>query len=130
MNLSYSPFDIMKLCFTKEHYLSDEELQGYSQFMMNKILSCDDKLCYLAASLNTPMTDRAHFDCLFYGLVKLAKPKYIPYLAAKPKVEKEIGYVSEFFSIDRNVAKQYLELMNEEEKKKIIDYFEKRGKLK
>ena len=129
MSFSFSPFDIMKLCFNKERYLTDQELEGYSQWMMNKILSCHDLFCNAALLLNIPMTDRMHYDCLYHGLPKIDK-MYIPYLAKKQAVEKDILNICEFYSVSYNVAKLYLELMSDEEKTQIKNFCEKKGKLK
>ena len=127
--MALSPFDTMKLCFTKDKYLSDEELQGYAQWMMNKQLSCDQTLVFLAHELNKPMSDRMHYDCLYHGLPKMAK-KYIPYLAKKPKEEKEIQYISEYYKVDLSTAKVYHTLLSREELDYIVEFNEKRGVLK
>jgi hypothetical protein len=123
--VALSPFDTMKLCFSKERYLSSDELKGYTQWLMNKQISCDQQLVFLAAELNVPLDNKLHYDCLYYGLPK--GKKYIPWLCSKPKKETEIQYLMEHFKVDQTTAKMYREIISEDEMTKIIDFNEKRG---
>lgn len=128
--MSLSPFDITKLLFTKDRKLTDEELEkDYSQWMINKILSCDQRLAIIVNELNKSLTNRMHYDFLYHVLPKSSN-KYIPYLCKKPKEEKEINHISEYYSVNQSTAKLYHSLLSEEELKKINDFFDKRGLCK
>lgn len=123
---SISPFEAVKTIHTKER-LPDEIIDGISKWMVNKIFSCDMQLCMLANVLNTEhVTERMLYDCYFYGTERQPK-KYIPYNAKKTAVEKEMRYIMDFYQVNQNVAKQYQQLISDEEKAKIVDYYEKRG---
>jgi len=128
--MSLSPFDVMKMCFTKKPHLSNEELSGYSQWMMGKIMSNDQSLVFLACELSKPMDDRMHYDCLYHGLPEIdnkGKGKYIPWNCTKPKKEQEIQYLMEHFQVNQTTAKMYHELISKEEMQYIIFFFENRG---
>ena len=128
--MSLSPFDMMKNCFVKDKYLTDDELQGYTQWMMNKIISCDSTLCYLSFELSKPMTDRQHYDCLYHGLPHIdnkGKGKFIQYLCSKPKKEQEVLYLMDYFQVGQSTAKNYREIISDDEMKKIIDFNVNRG---
>ena len=131
--MSLSPFDTMNLCFTKTKYFSDEDFQGYTQWIMNKILSNDQTLCYLACELSKNISDRMHYDVLYYGLATVnnkGKGKFIPWLCAKPKKEQEILYLMEYYNCNQTDAKMYREIISEEEMKKIVDFNVNRGVVK
>ena len=136
--MALSPFEIVDNIFVKEHYLTLEEREGYSKWMVNKILSNDPTLLFLAQELNKPIDDTLHYDCLWYGLPKSTykdksgkvKGKYIQYLSKKPKEETEVNYLSEFFRVDVATAKMYHQLIDESEMKSIVEFFENRGVLK
>ena len=121
--MAFSPFDFVKFINSKE-YPSDFE--GYSQWMVNKIISCHSEYYVLAAEMSKQMSDKEHFDFYFYLLPK--NPKlYIPYLCKKASAEKDVLYLMEYFKINQSVAKQYASLISEEEMKSVRSYFEDRG---
>jgi hypothetical protein len=39
-------------------------------------------------------------------------------------------YIMDFYKVNQNVAKQYQKLIGDDEKAKIVEYFEKRGAKK
>ena len=124
--MSLSPFDVVKNINGKTNYLSDEDLKGYSQWMVNKILACDSQYVMLAAQLTKyKMTDREHYDICWFGLPK--SNKFIQYLLKKPKAETDIKYPMQYFECSQDVAKQYLPLIHPDEMKSIVDMYEKHG---
>lgn len=126
--MAISPFDVMKLIFSKEKYLTDDELKGYSQWMINKILSQDSAFVFLADELNKPMTNRMHYDTLYYGIPK--SKKYIKWIISKKTTqEKDVKYFQEFYLLDIDTAERFVMLASDAEKERIRKYFENRGKL-
>jgi hypothetical protein len=120
----------MKKCNSKDGYPSEQEMEGYSRWMMNKYASCNQQIALIANELNNEfVTDKMNFDVYYYALPKNPK-KYIPYNAKKAAVEKEMRYIMDFYKVNQNVAKQYQKLIGDDEKAKIVEYFEKRGAKK
>lgn len=121
-----TPFELVKNLQSKDKYLEDDELQGYSKWMVNKILACDPQLVHLIAEINTmDCTPREHYDICWYAVPK--SKKFIQYLLKKPKAEKDIVHLMTYFGCSQAVAKQYLELITPDELKYIVDVYEKQG---
>lgn len=124
--MSLSPFDIMKNILKKEPLLSDDDIKG-CQWMLNKCFSCDQQYANVSIGLNVPnISDRMVYECYYYGLPKTPN-RFIKYLAKKPAEEKENAYFMEYFGCSQETAKQYRKLISDDEKKHIINFFEKRG---
>jgi hypothetical protein len=132
--MSLSPFDVSKNLLNKDIHFTNDDLKGYSAWMVNKIFSCHEQYAFIANALSrcgindgvSRVTDRMNYDCYFYLIPK--NPKlYIPYSAKKPKAEKEIQYIMEYYQCNQNDAKTYHKLMSEADMKAITEYFENRG---
>ena len=123
-----SPFDIVKNIQSKDRVLSDQEIYSdFNSFMVNRIFSNEQSIIHLSNELNRKgFTDKMVYDCYFYGLPKMKK--YIQYNSKKEKTDKEIQYIMDFYKCNLTTAKQYAILISDEEKQKIVEYNEKRGK--
>lgn len=104
-----------------------KELPSYSQWMLNRFFSSESTYIPVISYINSKctLTDRMHFDLLFYGLPKTNK--YLKYNMKKEAKEKHIHYLMEYFNIDIQRAKTYSQLISQEEQEKIIEFFENRG---
>lgn len=101
----------------------------YSQFMVNRVFSCDQQLLFLANELNKQgFTNKMHHDFLYHVIPK--GKRWIKYSAKKAKVEKELEYIMKYFGCNIQIAKSYYKLLSKDELKEIKDFFEKRGKVK
>lgn len=122
-----TPFDITKHILSKDKMLTDEEVEShFNLFMTNRIFSNDQQFIHLANEMNKKgYTKKMAFDCYFYGVPKTKR--YIPYNSKKEKKDKQLEYMIQFYQCSLQTAKQYMELISDEDKQYIIDYFEKRG---
>lgn len=58
------------------------------------------------------------------------KVKYIPYPKSTAESEmKEIEYLAQYFKISRSKAREYLDLIDKEELRKIVDAYETESKI-
>lgn len=118
------PFEYIINITEKTSYV--EDLKDYSVYVMNKYLSCDEKLVHLAHLLNQyQLTNKRHYDLLWYGVDK--KKRYIKYNAAKEKLDKEILYLMKYYQVNSSVAKDYHELLSDEEKNQIYKIYKEIG---
>lgn len=132
--MSLSPFDVSKNILTKERHLNDDELKGYSAWMVNKIFSCHEQYVFISNALSrcgmfdgvSRVTDQMNYDCFYYMIPKNMK-LYIPYNAKKHKAEKEIQYIMEYYQCNQSNACTFHKLMSPEEQKRINEFFENRG---
>ncbi len=104
---------------------NDEEVRkAYDQYMINRWLSMDEGLIFLAEMLTTThkLTDEDHFN-----LIKAALPRekfYIKYMKRKKDLtEKETRYIAHYFEIGLTEAKDYISQMDEEDITEILDTY-------
>lgn len=114
--MAVSPFEHSKIIMKK--LPKPENLDGYSQWMINKIFSCDKTFSHLARLADRlQMTNEEHFD-FYYGAVPRSN-KFIPYLAKKKKVVDSVKMLAEHFEVNEYQAAQYLEMISKDELKNI-----------
>lgn len=120
-------FDVMNVIFEKKAIPTNEEIDKHcNQYMMNMLLSCDQQFTEIAHVMSImKISNKEYFDCLYYGLPK--GKRYIPYNAKKTKKDQEVLYVMDYFKCSQQVAKDYLNVLDENELKTIITFYEKRG---
>jgi len=104
-----------------------EDLSGYSAWMINRFMVADASYVPVIAEINSTynLTDRMHFDLLYYAFPKTNK--FLRYNMKKEKSEKEMKYLMQYYNIDLQRAKTYAQLISKEEFDSIIEYFENRG---
>ena len=118
-------FDVANIILEKKQgdYIPDKNC---NQFMLNSYFSCDQSFVGIAHEMSKlKISDKAYFDCLYYGLPKIKK--FIKWNATKAKKEQHIQYIMEYFKCSHETAKDYLILIDDKELKYIISYYEDRG---
>lgn len=120
-------FGITDCVLKKSNIPTDEEIQKHcSQWMINMQMSCSESLTQLAHELSKlKLTNKEYFDFCYYGIPKMNI--FIKYTAKKAKQDQEIKWISEYFSVSLEQAKQYNKLLPEDEKQQIFEYFNNRG---
>lgn len=129
--MALSPFDFSTNILKKQDRFDDDVIQKeYSQWMLNKIMSCDPDNIFLANELNKygNISNKMSYDTYYYYLKKSSK--FIKYLCKKPQTETEILHIMKYYQVNQNVAKQYREHLSDEEVKAIVDGYEKKGTKK
>jgi len=111
--------------FTKKTPVKD--LQGYSQWVLNRFLSSEKEFVPVIAEINSgyTLTDKMHFDLIVNAFPK--SNKFIKYNMKKDEKERNLQYVMDHFKVDSQIAKTYIQLMDEEEMNEIISFYEDRG---
>ena len=122
-----SIFDILNAATIEKKDLdfNDEEVRkAYDQYMINRWLSMDESLIFLAEMLTTTknLTDEDHFN-----LIKAALPRekfYIKYIKRqKDLTEKEKRYIADYYEIGLKDAEDYIRQMDEEEIEAVLDKY-------
>lgn len=107
----------------------EEFEKGFNTFMINRVMSCEQSLVLVANEANRPgFTKRMTRDLYFHGLPKINK--FIKYSARKAKADTEMKYIMDYFGVNMSTAKDMLQLIDQEELDRIVEYYEKRGKTK
>ena len=104
-----------------------DDLQGYSQWMVNRFLCSDQQYVPFIAEINSNynLTDKMHYDFLFHVFPK--SNKFFKYNMKKEAKEKELEYVMKFFNVDVQEAKTYIQLISEVDMEEIRRFYEDRG---
>jgi len=104
---------------------NDEEVKkAYDQYMINRWLSMDESLIFLAEMLTTShhLTDEDH-----YNMVKAALPQekfYFKYMKRKKDLtEKEKRYIAHNFEIGLKDAEDYINQMDDDEIKAVLEKY-------
>lgn len=90
----------------------------YDQYMINRWISMEDELFFVAEMLNTmkKLTDEQHFDLL---KSVLPKAKFFPFgcymKKGKDLTEKETRYIAHYFEIGLKDAEDYIRQMSRDE---------------
>jgi len=122
-----SIFDIinaMTINKTDLDFKDEEVKKAYDQYMINRWLSMDESLIFLAEMLTTThhLTDEDHFKML-----KAALPQekfYIKYIKReKDLTETERRYIAHYFEIGLKDANDYISQMDEDEIDAILDTY-------
>lgn len=122
-------FDYSNVILKKQKFDEPDEVfeKEFVPFIINRLFSCDQSLALVANEVNrNGFTKRMIFDLYFYGVPKCNK--FISYNAKKAKAEKELQYIMEYYKCNMTTAKDYQVLLSEDDRDKIIEYFEKRGR--
>ena len=122
-----SIFDILNAATinkTDLDFEDDEVKKAYDQYMINRWLSMDEDLIFLAEMLTTThnLTDEDHFN-----MIKSALPQdkfYIKYMKRKKDLtEKEKRYIAHYFEIGLKDAEDYINQMEEEDITEILNTY-------
>lgn len=120
-------FGIIDCVLKKGPYPEDEVIQKQTvQWMCNNMLSCDEQLAPLAATLSSlKMSNKEYFDILYFGIPKTNK--FIRYAAQKAKADQLNKDVSIHFGVSLEMAKRYIKLLPASEIKYITELYEEKG---
>ncbi len=105
--------------------------KDYSPYMINRFFTCDRKLLMLAKEMNqSTISKQMHFD--FLDTVVPKSNKFIKYNMNKTKADKDIQYICDYYQVNIELAKSYYKILKrkDDEMKKIVDFYEKRGTKK
>lgn len=112
----FNIIDAMTINKIELDFTDERTTKAYDQYMINRFLSMDESLFYVAEMMNTitNLTDEQHFD-----LLKSVLPKekfYIKYMKGKKDVtEKEKRYIADYYEIGLKEASSYIQQMTQEE---------------
>lgn len=105
-----------------------EDISGFNPWITAKVYSVHENWVRLANAINllgsNKLSPRAIYDFYYYTVPR--NKRWLPY----PKTAKDpiqVQYVMEWFGVNEMVAKDYIDLLDKKELKKITDAFEKRG---
>ena len=122
-----SIFDIINAATINKTDLDFEDdyvKKGYDQYMVNRWLSMDEDLIFLAEMLTTThqLSDKDHF-----AMIKAALPQdkfYIKYMKRKKDLtETEKRYIAHYFEIGLKDAEDYINQMDENGINEILETY-------
>ena len=122
-----SIFDILRAATIDKlnlDFKDDEVRKAYDQYMINRWLSMDEDLIFLAEMLTTchNLTDEDHFN-----MIKAALPRekfYIKYMKRKKDLtETEKRYIADYYEIGLKDAEDYIRQMDEEDIAEILETY-------
>ena len=113
-------FDILKsVTQTKKNVIDHEEFEkSYNPFMVNRFLSASIDTLFFASTMDqmSHLPKKLQYAFYFYGIHK--KKRYLQYVKEDKKSE-EIDNIIRCYQCNHVQALEYLELLNEEQIKKI-----------
>ena len=113
-----SPFDIIKTFQDKSGFPLDTELdeKQYVPFVINKGLSFEQSYVAYADIMNTYPDLPARMQCQFYYNVLPKGKKYSKWLKSEADGnEATVLLIQNYFSINKKLAEQYCQLLNDEQ---------------
>lgn len=123
-----SVFDFLNdITFDNKHIMTEENKKNYNIFVVNKGLSQHADCVLYANELNKlGVSDvEQHYDYLFHSITK--RKRYGKW--AKKDIDDEcLGLVCDKYKVNKNVAKQYLKLMNDEQKQQLKKQYDVGGR--
>ena len=116
-----NPFIFLKSISNKD---KPDDLNGFNKYLTNLAMSQRSDTVLYANELNTDIniSNQMCFDFYFYGLPK--KNYWSKW--AKSFVSEYNESIKEYFKVSSKEAKQYEKLLNEKNKKFILNWFENR----
>lgn len=121
-----NPFDVAKNI--SQDKVEIELESDYTQFMINRIMSCSTDLVYLANEANkfVSVDNKTHYNFWFNVVHK--KKRYFKY----PKQEKfdfsVVDKIKDYYSMNQEQALECLNILSEEQVKYILESY-KHGKF-
>lgn len=122
MNKTMNIFDILNsISFTKEDLSDRDEFnKEFNPFMINRFLSMSPDTIFYAELMNRnyQINNKNMYKILMNLIPK--KKRYFKYEKGESSDEM-ITVVMKYFNVNQNVANQYVQILNENEKKQIKD---------
>jgi hypothetical protein len=116
-----SPFEYAKSINVTKKYIFGNDDEKYTQFMVNRAMSYQYD-CVAAAQIANQfvdITDKMHYDFLFYEIAPKKDRKYIKWEKAL-KLE-DVQLIQQVYFCNQKTALQYLSLLNKEGLQKLKD---------
>lgn len=107
----------------------EEFNDGYSQFIINKVLSSNAntiKLVEVVASMDN-IPNRIHYTFLMQNLPK--QQIFYKQIYPNKKNDESVKFIMKYFNINKKDAKEYIKLIGEKEVEKIMKK-KKEGRLR
>lgn len=124
-----NPFEYSKIICENNHLPENIDFSGYNPFMVNRILSLYPDTILYAQELNT--RSEIPKEQQFKMLQILIQPKRKRWAPWPKKMEEEkeiIEALIELYKISYSKAENYINLLNDEQKKEILKLVNKGGK--
>ena len=123
-----NPFLYSKSILQK-NYIDDPS--GFVPFLMVKLFSASMNHVLLANAANHlgcgHVAKGALYDFYYYAVPQSSK--WLKYPKKEAEIKK-VKYLMEYYSVSERTAKDYLQILPNEDVKEITNYFEKRGETK
>lgn len=132
-------YDYTNAILVKEYR---EDLSGFSTFYTHKYFSGDEDTCLVANVINLrnnhKLSNKCIFDFYYEALPEMSyfdkktrtkKSKFISY----PKSQKEDNvdiYIARYYNCSPYIAKQFKNILKQEDVSKIVDLFEQKTVVK
>ncbi len=113
-----SPFDALKAINSKSPVTDEVKASYNSWIVLHALSNTMDTTLYAAAVYEYHIPESMQFDFLYHAIPKGKRYGKWNKLADDDKL---INNLCELYSCNRNVAKQYLSFLSDEEKQQIID---------
>ena len=112
-----TPFDYVNSINDKK-YISDL-YKGYDQYIINLAYSyhIDTVLFANEMNLKSNLTNEMHYD-FYYHVLRKAK-RYSKWNKKDKNIEENLSFISQYYQINKEKAKEILNILSEDELKKI-----------
>ena len=121
-------FDFLKsVSDTKENLVDHDEFEKkYSPFMLNRFLSVQQDTTFFANIMSQfpHLPKKLQYLFFLYGIDK--KKRYFQYAGKGKDKSKHLGNIVKYYQCSKEQAVEYLELLSDEQLKKIKSMFDKR----
>lgn len=119
-------FDYLNNITTTKEPLSDEDLKGYSPYMINRFVSmCDIYLPFVAEVNKYDLPADVHHRLMQCQLPK--RKQFFKYIKNKKDTKAhEIDCLCKYFEIGKREALEYLHILKDNEVQIIVDKFKTR----
>lgn len=116
-----SPFDIVKILNEKTVYEKDEVIANYNAWIINHALSNMMDTLFFAQEMAqySHLDKRVQYDFYLYGIPK--GKRYGKWHKEDKSQDLLINTISEVFQVNRTLAKRYLSLLSDDDKKKLLE---------
>lgn len=117
-----TPFDITGIINMKSEHDRDEVIEDYVPWVINRAMSNTFDSMLFAAEMNvySHLDPDMQFDFYYHGLPK--GKRYGKWNKVDATNETLINILSEVMQINKDLAKRYLALFSEDEKKQLLEY--------
>lgn len=123
-----SAFDyINDISYDKNYIFDENDSKNYNQFLINRAFGQHMDTVLLANEANKMVTlsKRMHHDFLFYSID--GKKRYGKWAKANEEDSEMIEFVQTLYNVNREVALDYIELLDKKELKQLKLKYDNKG---